>query len=100
MSQKWIQIADTHYYFKSDRLNWIVARRTKAKDSSSFPDGWKFVDYTYHSTLSNAFKRAFDETVRLSDYQSIDDLLNITEKTYMMLRKQLDRDFDRNPVAV
>jgi len=94
MTENGIRIGKSNYYLKSDRQCWTVSRRVKCQKAKSFPDGFKFADYSYHSTLSDAFKRIFDETVKLSEYESIQDLLRIVDETHQMLKEILDRDFD------
>lgn len=94
MPDHWIQIGQTNYYLKSDRLNWVVARRVKCKKGKSNPDGYKFVDLSYHGALSSAFQRVFDETIRLADAETIQDILRICEETHAMLCEVLDRDFE------
>ena len=89
----WIQIGRTKYFLKADRLNWIIARRVKCRMSGSHPTGYKFVHETYHAELSGAFKRVFDETIRLAEAETIQDILRICEETHEMLREVLDRDF-------
>jgi len=94
MSESRIRVGETNYYLKSERNCWIVYRRVRCKVTKSFPEGFKSVDYTYHPTLSGAFRRIFDETVRLSDFKSIQDLLQIVDETHTMLKEILERDFD------
>ena len=93
MPNRWIHIVGTKYLIKGERLNWIVGRKVKCKKSKCFPEGWKVVDYTYHPELDGAFKRIFDETVRLAPIKTIEDLLRVCEETYQMLREVLKRDF-------
>jgi len=93
MADNWIRVGQTDYYLKSDRLNWIVARRVKCKKCKSFPDGHKFADFTYHAELSGAFKRIFDETTKLAEAETIQDILRVCEETYAMLQRVLDYDF-------
>ena len=93
MPDHWIQIGRTNYYIKSDRLNWVVSRRVQCKKSKTRPDGHKFVDLSYHPKLSGAFKRVFDETIRLAEAETIQDILRICEETHKMLCEVLDRDF-------
>jgi len=94
MAENWIRIGKSNYFLKSDRLCWTVSRKVGCEKSTSFPDGYKYVDFTYHSTLSNAFQRVFDESVRLSDCETVQDLLRIVEETHRMLKEILDRDFN------
>ena len=100
MMDKWIQVGETDYFLKGDRLNWIVARRVKCSVSERLPDGFNFVDFTYHGKLSGAFQRIFDETVRLAEYRSIEDLLRIIEESHAMLKDILDREFAETSGAV
>jgi len=94
MPDNWVQIGRTSYVLKADRMSWIVARRVKCEKTKSFPEGYKFTDFTYHPELRGAFKRVFDETVRLTEAETIQDILRVCEETYAMLREVLDRDFD------
>jgi len=93
MPQNWIPVGKTDYYIKSDRLNWIVARRVKCQKTKSNPDGCKFVHETYHPKLSGAFARIFDETTKLAEAKTMRDILRVCEQTYAMLREVLDYDF-------
>jgi hypothetical protein len=93
MAENWIQIGKTNYYLKSDRLNWIVARQVECKKSKSFPDGHKLVNESYHPDLKGAFKRVFEESTKLAEAETIQDILKVCEDTYKMLREVLERDF-------
>ncbi len=93
MSESWTRVGKTDYYIKSDRLNWIVARRVPCKKSKSFPDGHKLVNETYHPQLSSAFKRIFEETTKLAPAKTVQDILRVCEETYTMLKEVLDYDF-------
>ena len=93
MSENWIRVGRTNYHIKSDRLNWTVARRLKCKKTKSNPEGYKYADHSYHSSLSSAFQRVFDETVKLSEARTMQDILRVCEETYAMLREVLDYDF-------
>jgi hypothetical protein len=93
MTSKWKQITDTDYYLSSDRLNWVVAHRIKCQKCKSHPDGYKFVHESYHNDLPGAIKRAFDETTRLAETDTIQDLLRTCDETYEMLKRVLKYDF-------
>ena len=93
MADKWIQVGGTEFFIKSDRLNWIVARQVKCKKSKSFPDGRKLVNESYHNTLADAFKRIFEETVKLAEATAIQEILQVCEETYKLLREVLEREF-------
>lgn len=93
MSKQHIKIGNTDYYLSSDRLNWIVSRRVECSISKSFPYGYKFVDETYHHELVGAFKRVFDETVRMAKVKTLPELLRVCEQTYEMLKRALKYDF-------
>jgi len=93
MAKNWIQIDRTEYWLKSDRLNWVVARRKKCKVTKSHPDGYKFVNETYHSTLEYAFQEVFEEIIKLADAEIIHDILQVCEETHAMLNHVLKYDF-------
>ncbi|MCX6645110.1 MAG: hypothetical protein NTY09_01940 [bacterium] len=93
MDNRWKQIGNTDYYLSSDRLNWTVAHRIKCQKSKSHPDGHKLVHETYHPELKGAFKRVFDETTRLAETDTIQDLLRTCDETYEMLKRALKYDF-------
>ena len=93
MPENWIRVGKTDYSLKSDRLNWIVARRVKCEKSKSYPDGYKHVHETYHSELSGAFKRIFEETTKLAEAKTMQDILRVCEETYATLKRVLDYDF-------
>ena len=93
MPKLWKKIGDTNYYVASDRLNWIVARRVKRKKCKSFPDGYAYLDETYHNKLSSAFQRVYDEVTRTAETKTMQDLLRVCKRTEAMLKKALDVDF-------
>ena len=93
MTKKWLQVGSTDYHLKSDRLNWIVARQVECKRSKSFQDSRKLVNETYHNTLAGAFRRIYEETVKLAEAKALKDILQVCEDTYKMLREVLERDF-------
>ena len=93
MPANWIQIGRSNLFLKSDRLNWIVARRDKCEKSKSHPDGYRYADLTYHDKLSGAFERVYDEITKITSADSIEDILRICDETYAMLRRVLDKDF-------
>jgi len=93
MAKNWIQVGQTDYYIKSDRLNWIVARRVECRKCKSYPDGFKYVDETYHPKLHYAFEHIFDEMAMLAPAETIEDILRVCEETHAMLRRVLEYDF-------
>lgn len=93
MIKSWIPIEGTRYVLKSDIKNWIVGIKSGGKNGDAAKDPDRVTDLTYHPSLAGAFKRIFDETVRLSDYNSVIDLLRITEDTHKMLTEIFGRDF-------
>jgi hypothetical protein len=93
MSENWIRVGKTDYFIKSDRLNWIVARQIKCEKCKSFPDGRKLVHETYHNDLKGAFKRIFEETTKLAEAKTMQDILRVCEETYAMLKRVLEYDF-------
>ena len=99
MTKHWKPIADTTYYLSSDRLNWIVARRVKRAKCKSFPDGFDYLDKTYHSKLSEAFQRVFDEVTRLTETKTLEELLRVYRETEAMLKRALDVDFEEERSA-
>ncbi len=99
MPANWLRIGRTDFFLKSDRLNWIVARRDKGKKSKVRPDGHKYTDLTYHDKLSGAFERIFDETVKLAEVKSIHEIQRACKETYDMLKEVLDYDFKERKSA-
>ena len=93
MTDRWIEIENTGYCLKGDRMCWTVSRKVACKKSPSFPSGFKHTDLTYHTTLTDVFRRIFEESIRISEYKSIQELLRIVEQTHQLLKKTLDRDF-------
>jgi hypothetical protein len=93
MSENWVRIGKSDYSIKSDRLNWVVARRVKCENSKSYPDGFKHMHETYHPELRGAFKRIFEETIKLADAATLQDILGVCEETYAMLKRALEYDF-------
>lgn len=96
MAKNWLQVGSTYYYIRSDRLNWTVAQRIKCKASNSHPEGYKYVHETYHQDLPAAFQRIFDEIVRLTDVETIEELLEVCKTTHEMLKRVLKFDFKEN----
>ena len=92
--ENWIRVGETNYFIKSDRLNWIVARQIKCEKCKSFPDGRKLVHETYHNDLKGAFKRVFEETTKLAEARTMQDILKVCEQIERMLREVLDHDFN------
>jgi hypothetical protein len=93
---KWKRIGESDFFLKSDKLNWTVAQRIKCKTSNSHPEGYKYVHETYHSDLAAAFQRIFDETVRLADVETIEELLEVCKTTHKMLKRVLKHDFEES----
>ena len=99
MADNYVRIGRTDFYLKSDRLNWIVARRVKCERSKSYPTGYKMVHETYHNQLEGAFGRVFSEITKTAAAESIDDILRVCRETFTMLRQVLDYDFSDKRTA-
>jgi len=99
MADNYVRIGRTDFYLKSDRLNWIVARRVRCERSKSYPDGYKMLHETYHNRLSGAFERVFSEITKTAAVESIEDILRVCRETFTMLRQVLDYDFSEKKTA-